>query len=197
MTLLVTSHSRPTPWLKHISLEMTPPSLKDNTADVDRVLKRLKREIQSDRVFVDYSLWSKVPQMLRDSQYRVGITAFEWQGDWHVINVSPSLENQTLHGIAMDLGTSTVVLRLLDLTSGNTLSERIFPNPQIEIGTDILTRIHYASREEGLQRLHTLLIRRINEEIRAMLHGHHHFPRLHRRDFRSWQYDHEPFLPGA
>ncbi len=177
MTAFGTPHSRPTPWLTRIPLEMAPPSLKDNTADVDRVLRGLKKKIQTDRVSVDYSLWHRFPQVLRDTHYRVDILAFEWQGGWHVIDVIPAIRNHTVYGIAMDLGTSTVVLRLLDLASGDGLDERIFPNPQIEIGTDILTRIHHAAQGEGLKTLQLRLIQRINEEIRAIAHDHHIHPR--------------------
>ena len=169
-------HPEPTPWVKAIPLKMAPPSLKDNTADVDRVLRGLKREMQTDRVAADYSLWHRFPQVLRDSHYRVDISAFEWQGIWHVIDVTPASAHHAVHGIAMDLGTSTVVLRLLDLASGETLDERVFPNPQIEIGPDILTRIHHAAKTGGLQRLQALLVRRINEEIRAISHDHHILP---------------------
>jgi uncharacterized 2Fe-2S/4Fe-4S cluster protein (DUF4445 family) len=173
MTPFVEPQSRKTPWLTRIPLEMTPPSLKDNTADVDRVLRGLKKKTRADRVAVDHSIWHRFPRVLREAHYRVDIVAFEWQGGWHVIDIIPATRNPALYGIAMDLGTSTVVLRLLDLLSGAGLDERAFPNPQIEIGTDILTRIHHAAREEGLQRLQKLLIRKINEEMRAMVHDHH------------------------
>ncbi len=173
MTPLTSPDPGHAPWVKSIPLEMAPPSLKDNTADVDRVLRGLKKAMQTDRVAADFSLWQTFPQVLRDSHYRVDVSAFEWQGGWHVIDVAPAAAHHAVYGIAMDLGTSTVVLRLLDLASGKSLDERIFPNPQIEIGPDILTRIHHAAKTGGLQGLQTLLVRRINEEIRAMAHDHH------------------------
>jgi uncharacterized 2Fe-2S/4Fe-4S cluster protein (DUF4445 family) len=173
MTPFLTPPSQPTPWITHTPLEMAPPSLKDNTADVDRVVRGLKTKIQAERVAVDYSLWQRVPRVLRDCHYRVDILAFEWQGGWHVVDVVPAIGNRTVYGMAMDLGTSTVVLRLIDLTSGEGLDERTFPNPQIEIGTDILTRIHHAAQGEGLLQLQTCLIQRINEEIRTMSQDHH------------------------
>jgi uncharacterized 2Fe-2S/4Fe-4S cluster protein (DUF4445 family) len=168
MASFVSPLSHVTPWLTNIPLVMTPPSLNDNTADVDRVARELKKKFQTDRVVIDFSLWHRLPQMLRDSQYQVDLLAFEWQGGWNVIDVITPVKRQRVFGLAMDLGTSTVVLRLLDIASGESLDERIFPNPQIEIGTDILTRIHYAAQGDGLQRLKTLLIKGINKEIRAM-----------------------------
>ena len=50
-----------------------------------------------------------------------------------------------LHGIAMDLGTTTVVLRLLDLETGETLADTSFENPQRFGGSDVMARIQYAT----------------------------------------------------
>jgi len=50
-----------------------------------------------------------------------------------------------LHGIALDLGTSTVVLRLLDLATGEALADTSFENPQRFAGSDVMARIQYAA----------------------------------------------------
>jgi uncharacterized 2Fe-2S/4Fe-4S cluster protein (DUF4445 family) len=50
-----------------------------------------------------------------------------------------------LHGVAMDLGTTTVVLRLLDLETGETLADSSFENPQRFGGSDVMARIQYAT----------------------------------------------------
>jgi uncharacterized 2Fe-2S/4Fe-4S cluster protein (DUF4445 family) len=50
-----------------------------------------------------------------------------------------------LHGVAMDLGTTTVVLRLLNLETGETLADTSFENPQRFGGSDVMARIQYAS----------------------------------------------------
>ncbi|MFH1491308.1 MAG: ASKHA domain-containing protein, partial [Pseudomonadota bacterium] len=70
-----------------------------------------------------------------------------------------------------DLGTSTIVVRLMDLISGETLEETSFLNPQIEIGPDILTRIHFASGKGGLETLQHLLIDGLNAVITRLAEG--------------------------
>jgi len=50
-----------------------------------------------------------------------------------------------LHGVAMDLGTTTVVLRLLNLETGETLADTSFENPQRFGGSDVMARIQYAT----------------------------------------------------
>ena len=76
-----------------------------------------------------------------------------------------------IYGLAVDLGSSTVVVRLWDLVKGEIKGEASFINPQNEIGPDILTRIHFASRDGGLETLQTLLTNRLNKEIDQMARG--------------------------
>ncbi len=48
-----------------------------------------------------------------------------------------------IHGIAMDLGTTTIVLRLLNLETGEVIADASFENPQRFAGSDVMARIHY------------------------------------------------------
>lgn len=81
------------------------------------------------------------------------------------------LENLHLHGsneegcvLAVDIGTTTVVLVLLELQTGNVLWERSFLNPQRRYGSDVISRIQQA-HERGPQLLQELLL----EELRIQL----------------------------
>jgi uncharacterized 2Fe-2S/4Fe-4S cluster protein (DUF4445 family) len=68
-------------------------------------------------------------------------------------------------GLAVDLGTSRVVLRLLDLATGRTLAESAFDNPQEKIGPDILSRIHFVEKKDGLGQLNNLIVSGLNGAI--------------------------------
>ena len=54
-----------------------------------------------------------------------------------------------VHGLAMDLGTTTVVLRLLNLETGEIVADASFENPQRFGGSDVMSRIHYDTEEGG------------------------------------------------
>jgi uncharacterized 2Fe-2S/4Fe-4S cluster protein (DUF4445 family) len=54
-----------------------------------------------------------------------------------------------IHGIAMDLGTTTVVLRLFDLATGEAIADASFENPQRFGGSDVMARIHYDTHHRG------------------------------------------------
>jgi uncharacterized 2Fe-2S/4Fe-4S cluster protein (DUF4445 family) len=61
-----------------------------------------------------------------------------------------------IHGIAMDLGTTTVVLRLINLETGELVADASFENPQRFGGSDVMSRIHYDTTNKGKLLLRTL-----------------------------------------
>jgi len=155
-------------WIRKVSPALKPPSLSDNTADVDRLIKGLKKVLDTKEVHVDLSLAGKVPSSLRRWEYHVSAFVYQEHDSWHLIDIKDARDGEKFLGLALDLGSSTLVLRLMDLETGERIDETSFHNPQIEIGADILTRIHFATREGGLSRLQGMLIDRLNEEIKAL-----------------------------
>jgi uncharacterized 2Fe-2S/4Fe-4S cluster protein (DUF4445 family) len=57
--------------------------------------------------------------------------------------------DKPIHGIAMDLGTTTVVARLLNLETGETVADASFENPQRFGGSDVMARIHYDTHDKS------------------------------------------------
>ncbi len=61
-----------------------------------------------------------------------------------------------IHGLAIDLGTTTIVARLVDLENGNQVAETSFENPQRFGGSDVMSRIHYDTQHPGRLLMRTL-----------------------------------------
>ena len=156
-------------WIQAINPILQAPSLKDNTADVDRLLRGVRRCLDSAPVHADLSLIRRIPAILRKEAYRVRTVVARQGTGWRLVDVLPEEKGPPLCGVAVDLGTSTVVIRLVDLDSGQVLGESGFVNPQIEYGKDILTRIHFASQSGGLETLRDVLLDRLNQEIRNII----------------------------
>jgi uncharacterized 2Fe-2S/4Fe-4S cluster protein (DUF4445 family) len=160
--------SKNKPWIKRIVLKITPPDLKDNTADVDRLVKAIKKALSTESVSVEFKLVQGLSRTMRKCDYNVCAILFEDPNGWHLIDIVPSGDGESIYGIAVDLGSSTVVIRLLDLISLKTKDEMTFHNPQIEIGADILTRIHFAAQKGGLAKLQGLIIEGVNRNINQL-----------------------------
>ncbi|MEW5908614.1 MAG: ASKHA domain-containing protein [Thermodesulfobacteriota bacterium] len=154
---------RDTSWVKTVSLD--PPSLKNNTADADRLIGSLKTLLKTSTVRVELGLLRMLPDLLRKSNYRPRCTLFKEGSEWILVSLSDPKDPALPAGMAVDVGTTTVVLRIHDLLSGDLFGERSFDNPQLQIGPDILTRIHFSERPEGLQSLKNLIIDALNRNI--------------------------------
>ncbi|UCB50324.1 MAG: DUF4445 domain-containing protein, partial [Deltaproteobacteria bacterium] len=152
-------------WIVKVSPEMATPSLKDNRGDVDRLLEGLRKVLDGDEVAVDFMMAKRIPTTLREHGYEVQAVLYKGTYSWHLVELFPLAFETPIFGLAVDLGTSTVVIRLLDLTTGEIKDEISFLNPQVKVGQDILTRIHFASEEKGLAKLQVSLIEKLNEEI--------------------------------
>jgi len=154
------------PWVRTVSLSA--PSLKDNTADADRLIQALKPVFHTSTINIDLDLLKVLPTVLRESQFRVRCILFKERQQWELIGITRAEDSLRVAGLAVDLGTSRVELRLLDLTNARTLAETAFANPQEAIGPDILARIHFAEKKDGLKELNRLIVSSLNNAIAGL-----------------------------
>lgn len=68
-------------------------------------------------------------------------------------------------GVAVDIGTTTVVAKLLDMKDGRCLATQAVLNPQTRFGDDVISRINFAQSDERLAEIHRVIIDCINELI--------------------------------
>ena len=163
-----------TPWIQSVTL--TPPSLRDNTADADRLIQILKSRLDTPAVDIDPELLKVLPTVLRASSFNVHCIVFKERHQWVLTGISDAKVAAPIAGLAIDLGTTRVMLRLLDLSNGKILAESTFDNPQDAIGPDILARIHFAEKENGLKKLNQLIIGGLNNAIKKLCDSQHFKP---------------------
>ncbi len=165
------SNSKEKPWIQGVVPQVIPPSLEDNTADVDRLLKAIKKSMGTSSVTAGFSLLKQIPRRLRECDFSVRAILYKSHDTWQLIDIQPA-QSTGIYGLALDLGTSTVVIRLMDLSTSKIMEETNFHNPQIEIGPDVLSRIHFAATKGGLEKLQSLLIEALNREINRLTETH-------------------------
>ena len=161
------------PALKRYYLEIEPPSLADNTADFDRVLRALRQQDEDIReVSMALPLLRRLADSLRDADWSV--TATLECHDWttvdgnrqpRLIDLAPGHSGDALYGIAIDIGTTSNVVYLVDLATGDIVDSATEYNGQIACGEDVISRIVYARRPGGLEQLQKLVIGTLNELI--------------------------------
>ena len=85
--------------------------------------------------------------LCRDAGYDITATLVHREWDWVVVDVEPGDRRQQHYGLAVDYGSTTIIMQLVDLNSGTVIGEEKAVNGQTVYGTDILTRITYALEE--------------------------------------------------
>ncbi len=145
--------------------EMNPPSLHDPVVDVDRLQKALSERYDLPPLEIDPSALRKCSKALREGDWKV--TALVWM-DREILDVKTNSSSE-LYGLAIDIGTTTVVGYLCHLKTGEVVATESLMNPQVQYGEDVMTRIHYATTNpEGPQRLHRIIIEGLNRLIEAI-----------------------------
>ncbi len=114
-------------------LELTEPSLADQVTDLERVLAALT-DLEPA---ADLEVLATLGPVLRQADFKVTAVVV----DDRLIAVEPGDTTQRGFGLAFDLGTTTVVATLLDLTTGTPVAVRSMLNKQQPFGADVITRI--------------------------------------------------------
>jgi len=91
-----------------------------------------------------------------------------------IIDVRPG-KIEEVYGLALDIGTTTVAAYLCNLRTGELVATHSMMNPQVAFGEDVMSRITYVMThpEEGLEKLHQLIIDGINESVGRLARSNH------------------------
>jgi uncharacterized 2Fe-2S/4Fe-4S cluster protein (DUF4445 family) len=140
--------------------ELDPPSLDNSVGDRERLECALK--LAPGELYFPLDVLRTLPNTLRRTGWRTTSVLDRSSLNLSVIEVNEWDTTSRNFGIALDIGTTTVVLSLIDLSTGNVVIQASAYNKQIMCGEDILARIAFAE-EGGLDRLHRLIIDTIND----------------------------------
>ncbi|MBU1741080.1 MAG: DUF4445 domain-containing protein [Proteobacteria bacterium] len=138
------------PAVKSYQIQVAPPRLKSIIADRERLLNALVPVVESaSRVATPLSVLRRLRRVMPQGEGRVSAVL---RYDWELLDLRGPDGPGPL-GLAVDLGTTTVVAYLLDLTGGRTLAVTADTNPQMVHGEDVISRISFADRERDGQKI--------------------------------------------
>ena len=149
-------------------LQLPEPTLQDNLPDITRLISYLNAQHDEHRLDVALSVIRKIPDVMREQDFEVTATLVRPVrdvGKTRLINVQPGDTTSRSYAIAMDIGTTTIYGQVIDLISGDVLAEYGDFNGQISYGEDVISRIVYAEKPGGLQRLHEVVMGTINRAL--------------------------------
>lgn len=161
------------PSVEKVFLKLAPPSLDHNIPDIERLLRAIREDCR-DCVAPAYDhpqLLADLPFILRQADWQVTVTLLRGKRALEpdrIIAVAPGNTTDTLYGLAVDIGTTTICALLIDLASGTIVAEASAYNEQISYGEDVISRIIYTKRAGGLKSMQEKVVQTINTVIEAV-----------------------------
>jgi len=149
-------------------LELPEPTAQDNIADVTRLLYRLKIDHDEHRLVTDLNVMRTIPDLLRQGNFKVTATIVRpvrKDGKNQIVHIESGDTTDRNFAVAMDIGTTTIYGEVLDLNSGEVLSSYGDFNGQISYGEDVISRIVFSEKENGLAILQKKVVETINKVL--------------------------------
>lgn len=145
-------------------LELPLPTEDDPRSDQQRILDSLAAAGVEERVHIPVHILRQLYPLLDNAKWKITVS-LAWNGEnWEMVEIEEGDTTAQHYGLAVDLGSTTVVARLLDCNSGEILKEVSCFNKQIQWGTDILSRIFYCKdNKEKLEEVRRATVESICE----------------------------------
>ncbi|MBI4674143.1 MAG: DUF4445 domain-containing protein [Chloroflexi bacterium] len=155
-------------------LEIEPPSLDDNTDDWARVQRTL-RACGVENVTTSLAVMRTLARVLRAADWRVTAVVEHANEHAQLLDLVAGDTIHELYGAAVDIGTTTVTVYLVDLLTGDVVETAADYNAQIKRGEDVISRIVFASKNGhgGLDELNQLVVGTINRLVETCARRRH------------------------
>ena len=151
---------------EYLSLKM--PTEEVAVSDQKRILLALEA-LGYPHVTMPLRVIRKLYPLCRDANFDITVSLVQRETDWVITDVEPGDQRQHHYGLAVDYGSTTIVMQLVDLNSGSVIGEEKVVNGQVRYGTDILTRITYSledpSHAQDLQKATVETFRQLLEAL--------------------------------
>jgi uncharacterized 2Fe-2S/4Fe-4S cluster protein (DUF4445 family) len=164
--------------IRRLYLTLPPPSLDDQRDDWSRLQTAVRQELATriptglENLHISLPLLRQIGSILRAGEWRVTAVLNTDNGLRNTATLLTLLPGHTetpLLGLAIDIGTTTVTVWLVDLLSGEVLAQAAEYNRQIRCGEDVISRVIFASKNNGQAELRQLVLQSINTLIERVV----------------------------
>lgn len=154
--------------IRRVSVSLNPPSMDDQADDWSRLQTALRTKANIEQINCSIGLLRRIGTVLRESDWNVtailDMATGETGGLARLIDLRPGIgsEEEPLWSAAIDIGTTTVTVWLVDLVTGQVKAQVAEYNGQIARGEDVVSRIIFASKNGGADELQQRVVNTIN-----------------------------------
>ena len=151
-----------------LELTMTEPTLEDTMPDNERLTRAIQEQLEVETVEIPFCVMEKLASTLRREQFHVRVKG-EKQGNTFRCMEITGAQDSVIAGCAIDIGTTTVTMVLVDLATGKILAKGSSGNGQIRYGADVINRIIQQAKPGGRKSLQDAIIKETLTPIIANL----------------------------
>lgn len=153
--------------IRRLVLQLTPPTMDDQTDDWSRLQTAIRQQTGLDSLKISLLLLQKMGTVLREGDWQVEVLLDVDAARIIDLKAGCPAENTPLWGIAVDIGTTTVTVWLVNLLTGEVKTQVAEYNGQIARGEDVISRIIYSGKNNGGAELRHLILNTINTLIQT------------------------------
>jgi uncharacterized 2Fe-2S/4Fe-4S cluster protein (DUF4445 family) len=127
------------------------PDMHEPSGDFERLAEALREQWQVGRVTASLDIMRRLQPALRKGEWAVTVAIYKGHRDeaHRVIDIWPGFHEGAIHGLAIDLGSTTIAAHLTDLRTGAVKASAGAMNPQIRFGEDLMSRVSYSMMNPG------------------------------------------------
>ena len=149
-------------------VSMAAPSGDDTMPDIERLTWAVQESLGVEKVHIPYAVMAKMASTLREFGFTVAVKGMLEGDAFRCMEICDPADT-VLAGCAIDIGTTTVTMVLVDLESGKILAKGSSGNGQIRYGADVINRIIQQSRPGGREKLQKAIVdETLNPIIRSL-----------------------------
>jgi len=156
------------PIVKKIYLELPPPTSEDNVPDIERISRELRKQFGWHAFDIGLDCLQNLSDKLRQNGWKITVTLARKGDGYRILKIDPLDTSQANYGVAVDVGTTTVVVQLVDLNTGRLIGSEGCHNQQASYGEDVISRVIFACGKGGLEPVQKAVIKNINQLIRKV-----------------------------
>ncbi len=162
------------PLVKKYAFKLEPPTLENSLSDMARLRHKLQVLDGGQEYQMGLKMVRLLPEAVRSAEGTITVTAAHRGAVTEITDGAAGDSSVPSTAVVVDVGTTSIVAQLVELTSGQTLSTAAKYNSQAVYGSDVLRRIMWCTEQPGgLEQLHTMVIDDINILIQELLNKSH------------------------
>ena len=151
-----------------VQLEMSTPSEEDTMPDIERLQWAIQAQVGAEKVEVPYAVMVKLAATLRENDFKVCVKGLQKDTTFACMDIC-AYDDTKIVGCAIDIGTTTVSMVLVDLQNGEIMAKGSSGNGQIRYGADVINRIIQSTKPGGKKALQDAIIKETLTPIIANL----------------------------